>query len=69
MENIWIVLAFLLGIQCGIIIMCILQARRQEKLEHYEEQLKKYREQLEKEFDFEVPDPYTEEGYFYHKII
>lgn len=68
MENIWIVLAFILGIQCGIIIMCILQARRQEKLEHYEEQLKKYREQLEKEFDFGVPGSYTEE-YFYHKII
>ncbi|MDO4276619.1 MAG: hypothetical protein Q4D16_23400 [Eubacteriales bacterium] len=69
MENIWIVLAFLLGIQCGIIIMCILQAKRQEKLEQYEEQLKRYREKLEQEFDFEFPEPSAEKEYFSHKII
>lgn len=69
MENIWIMLAFLVGFQCGIIIMCILQARRQTKLELYEEQLKKYREKLEQEFDFEFPNPPTEKEYSYHKII
>lgn len=69
MGLLWIVLALVIGFQCGVIVMGILQARRQEKLEFYEKQLIEYRKKLEEEFDFEFPESSTEKEYFYQKYI
>ncbi|MEF9839346.1 MAG: hypothetical protein RR705_00070 [Lachnospiraceae bacterium] len=49
MMIMWIVLAFIAGIFCGFCILGLLNAKRANKLERYQQELDKYKAELDRE--------------------